>query len=66
MPKGFARHSAQYTCPGTIAPNFSLARPPWIPAVLTWDEAAGEVREGLHFAKGYMTSSKSVLSSSVR
>jgi len=49
MPKGFfARHSAQYTCPATIAPNFSLARALWIPAVLTWDEETGEVREGLH------------------
>jgi len=25
-----------------------LARALWIPAVLTWDEATGEVREGLH------------------
>jgi len=45
---GPPRHSAQYTCPATIAPNFSLVRALWILAVLTWDEETGEVREGLH------------------
>ncbi len=33
---------------GTGEPDALLARALWIPAVLTWDEETGEVREGLH------------------